>query len=266
LHKSSVMATLFFSATSEVQARIGAERPVLLCLDLDRMACPTDTSKRSLESLYGHWRRLIALPRLTVAIFSAKNRAELQAQVRIPGLVYAGNLGLEISGDGFLFIEPTATEYSKELAELGTTLESKIEKYPGAAVHNKGLTLVIDAKVPEGQAEEIRRLIHESLANANHPFHLATLDGMYEIQARVPWKKAHAVASIKNHLARPNLLVIFLTDDEKDEETVSALTDAVTIKVGGPAQTLAGYRLESHGDIGPFFQWLETALKRSNQE
>ena len=88
-------------------------------------------------------------PNLTVAIMSGRNRAEFQAKVGIPGLVHIGNQGLEISGDGFLFVEAAVAGYSAELSELGARLATKLEKIPGAMVEDKGLTILIDTLMLE---------------------------------------------------------------------------------------------------------------------
>src|SRR6266481_4390444 len=70
-------------------------------------------------------------------------RADLQSRLRMPGLIYAGNHGLEISGEGILFIEPTAAGSSDRIRKLAEELGSKLQGIAGAFVENKGLTLSI---------------------------------------------------------------------------------------------------------------------------
>jgi trehalose-phosphatase len=257
------MTQPFFAALPDVAARIAKAPRLLVCLDVERtLLSAEDKSARAPQQLLRQLRTLSAHPRLTVALFSSRNRAELQAQIGIPGLVYVGNLGLEISGDGFLLVEPTAAGYSEELARLGARLIAKLANISGVRVEDKGLTIrIAAAQVAESESEEVRRIIHEALATANHPFHLTRRDNVYEIRPRVPWTKANAVLWIKERLEAPNSLVVYISDDERDDETAAALPEAITVKVGGPPETLAHYRLEGPADVWPLLNWLENALK-----
>jgi trehalose-phosphatase len=257
------MTQPFFEALPDVAARIARAPRLLVCLDVERtLLSAEDKASRAPQALARQLRSLSAHPRMTVALFSSRNRAELQAQIGIPGLVYVGNLGLEISGDGFLLVEPTAAGYSEELAKLGARLDAKLANIAGVRVENKGLTIrIAAAQVAESETEEVRRIIHEALATANHPFHLTRRDNIYEVRPRVPWTKANAIAWIKERLEPPDATVVYVSDDERDDETIAALPEAVTVKIGGPPETLAHYRLEGPADVGSLLNWLEKALK-----
>jgi trehalose-phosphatase len=253
------MSSPFFAAAADVGARIARAPHLLVCFDVEQtLLAPEGTPAQASEPLLRRLRKLNTHPRMTIVLLSSRNRAELQAQVGIPGLVYVGNLGLEISGDGFLFVEPTAAGYADELAQLGARLAAKLANIAGARVENKGLIIRILAPgAADPGGEEVRRVLHETLATTNHPYHLTNRDNVYEVRPRVPWTKAHAVAWIKDHLDKPQLQVIYVSDDAKDDETVAALPGAITVKVGGPAESLANYRLEGPADIQSFLNWLE---------
>src|SRR5205085_5561169 len=113
--------------------------------DIEKSLFGDDQPARASDPLLKQLRKLSAQPRITVAVLSSRSRAELQAHVGIPGLVYVGNLGLEISGDGFLLVEPTAAGYSDEIAQLGSRLAAKLANVAGARVEDKGLTIRIVA-------------------------------------------------------------------------------------------------------------------------
>ena len=66
-----------------------------------------------------------------LAIVSGRDRADLQARVGIPGLIYAGNHGLEISGPGFVFVEPTAASQVEALQELAGSTDHKVQPITG---------------------------------------------------------------------------------------------------------------------------------------
>ena len=253
------MSSSFFNAEAEISARISRAAHLLMCFDVQALFPGADKPAPFSRQLGA----LSMLPRVTVALLSGRSRAELQSQVGIPGLVYVGNLGLEISGDGFLYVESTAAGYSDALSQLGTRLAAKLEQIPGALVEDKGLTIRIAATgVPDTEVENVRRAIHETLAGADHPFRLDQRDNIYEIRPRVPWTKANAILWIKERHKQPEALVVFISDDEKDEETLAALPEAITVKVGGPTETLANYRLEGPADLRAFLAWLENVLRK----
>jgi len=257
------MSTPFLASVAELDERLAGAPRVLVCVDVEKMVFADDKPVPAPSPLLRELRKLSGMWRVTVAIFSSRSRAELQAQVGIPGLVYVGNLGLEISGDGFLLVEPTAAGYAADIAQLGKRLAAKLASIAGARVEDKGLIIrVVASRVADTDSEQVRHITHEALATANHPYHLTSHDKVYEIRPRVPWTKANAVLWIKERLEEPRSLVIYLGDDETDDETVAALPQAITVKVGGPTETLADYRLEGQDDVVPFLHWLETMLRK----
>ena len=48
--------------------------------------------------------------------------ADLEAKVAVPGLVYAGNHGLEIKGEGMDFVHPEAGAFEVALAAVARVL------------------------------------------------------------------------------------------------------------------------------------------------
>src|SRR5258708_23068160 len=100
------MSQPLFDALSEVAERIRQAPHCLLCLDFDGTLAPfvpdpgdaflPPAIDRTLRDLAGH-------DSLALAIVSGRDRADLQGRVGIPGVIYAGNHGLDISGSGFVF-------------------------------------------------------------------------------------------------------------------------------------------------------------------
>ena len=196
-----------------------------------------------------------AHPTVTLAVFCERNRAQLQANIGVPGIVYAGNLGLEISGDGLLFVEPTAAANVGELAELKKRLELKLRDHAETRVENNGLALDIRVAEPDTkQSEEVRRLIHETLASANYPFHLETRADAYQISPRVAWSKIDAINWIKEQI-NPKSLILYLSADENDIDATTPLQEAIRVKVGA-GETLAPYWLDGPAQLVSFLKWL----------
>src|SRR5689334_18576614 len=139
------MSTPFFASLADVDERVKQAPRLLVCLDIEKSLFGDGQPARASDPLLRQLRKLSTQPRLTVAVFSSRSRAELQARVGIPGLVYVGNLGLEISGDGFLLVEPTAAGYSDDIAQLGARLAAKLANVSGVRVEDKGLTIRVAA-------------------------------------------------------------------------------------------------------------------------
>src|SRR5262249_8179172 len=118
-------------------------------------------------------------------------------------------------------------------------------------------------RVPPEQWEEVRRHVHAALANASHPFQLNTGKMVYEIGPRVYWNKGNAVLWLLEHLGEEDVLTIYVGDDATDENAFTALTNAVTIKVGDGQETVASFQLGGPEDVQSFLEWL---LQRVSEE
>jgi len=263
------MSRPLFDAISEIGGRIERTPELLVCLDFDGTLTPLQDEPAQV-SLAPHMQR--ALRALTgqrglyLAVISGRERADLQSRLRLPGLIYAGNHGLEISGEGILFIEPTAAGCSDLIKKLAGELGRKLQAVAGAIVEDKGLTLSIHYRqVADGDVEEVRRLVHAALAGTDHPFQLTTGNKVYDIRPRVYWNKGSAVGWIKEQLGKPDILVVYVGDDVTDEDAFAALPDGITVKVGEPGETVAQYHLENQAEVRKFLEWLAD-LWRGAQE
>jgi trehalose-phosphatase len=258
-----------FSARQEIGARIRAAPRCLLCLDFDgtlaEFVGDPDTARLSpkTERLL---RALAERDRLSIAIVSGRDRLDLERRVGIAGLIYAGNHGLEISGPGFEFVEPTAAARVAELHELAKVLSARLEGIAGAIVEDKGLTISVHYRLVSEQAcEEVRRVVHATLSATNHPFILVAGEKVHEIRPRVSWTKGSAVAWIRERLGQPDPLPIYIGDDTTDEDAFAAVREggiAVKVRTGG--ETAARYSLNDPAEVNKFLEWLDDVLRQRN--
>jgi trehalose-phosphatase len=257
------MTQRLFDALHEIGDRVAHAPHLLVCLDFDGtltpiVANPADAfldpkTHDVVAKLAGH-------EHVTVAIVSGRTRSDLLARIELPGLIYAGNHGLEISGPGFVFIEPTAAACRDELHKLATELNNRLSGILNVFVEDKGLTISVhDRRVPAEHLDEVRRLVHATLANSRHPFQLTPGDRIYDIRPRVAWDKGVAVSWIRKQMGQSNALAVYLGDDATDEDAFAGLRDEITIKVGPNGETVAHYRLESCEDVQQFLRWLLSA-------
>ena len=91
--------------------RLARAESVLLCLDFDGTLAPI-VDEPMLAMLPAAMRQtlneLAALENVTIAIVSGRALGDVKGRVGMPGLIYAGNHGLEIEGPGLSFEHPVA--------------------------------------------------------------------------------------------------------------------------------------------------------------
>src|SRR5262245_38821745 len=101
-------------ALPAIADRLAGARRILMGLGFDGTLAPIAERPDDVQLAQKVRDLLHALSRserVTVAIFSGRQRDELVRLVDLPDLIYVGNHGLEISGPGLLFVEPTAAQF-----------------------------------------------------------------------------------------------------------------------------------------------------------
>jgi trehalose-phosphatase len=260
------MSQPFFDAVNEIGERIRQAPRCLLCLDFDgtlshfvddpAAARLSPSMERAVRAIAGH-------DTMSVAIVSGRDRTDLHRLVDIPGLIYVGNHGLDISGPGYMFVEPTAASRTEELRTLAQTLTTNLQAIEGVIVEYKGLTISVHYRqVAPAAYDEIRRIVHATLAGASHPFVLSVGEKVHEIRPRVYWNKGTAVNWIRGQLGKPDALPIYVGDDTTDEDAFTALRDdGIAVKVRSGTETAAHYTLEGPADVRRFLEWLDHLLR-----
>jgi trehalose-phosphatase len=251
----------------EIAARIDRAGRIVLGLDFDGTLTPIrprpDDAVLS-DTVRDLVRRLALVPRVTVVIVSGRNLAEVSARVGLPGLIYAGNHGMEIRGPGLSFIEPTADALIGPLEEHTRKLKERLAAVPGALVEPKGLTTSVhDRNVPDEHRDALAAAVREVVAADAGRFVLTSGHRVWEVRPAVSWHKGQALLWILDHLdndddnATADRLVFHLGDDRTDEDAFASLPDGVTVKIGPPdAPTRARYRLDDPAAVEHFLTWL----------
>jgi trehalose 6-phosphate phosphatase len=195
---------------------------------------------------------------VAVAVISGRAHGDLQDLVGIPGVIYAGNHGMEISGPGMSFIEPDAKASSQDLRILAQILAKKLRHIPGTLVEDKGLTLSVHhRRAAPVDGEEVWRTVHEVVASRRERFHVTLGDKVYEVRPRLRWNKGSAIAWIKGRIHKPGTLVIYIGDDTTDEDVFQTLgEEAVTVRVGDNAKTAARFLVPDPATVQHFLQWV----------
>jgi trehalose 6-phosphate phosphatase len=254
------MTQPLFECLPHIACSIQNAPHVLLSLDFDGTLAPIDANPGTASMPPESRRALKALEadsRYTVAIISGRALPDLRERVRMEEIIYAGNHGLEISGPGLHFIEPTAPRSVEALEELTRHLQVRLRHIPGVEVESKVLTASVHFRRASAERlAEINDTVRDALAPVVSLFQVTQGLQVLEIRPRVDWNKGLAVRWIRHALGRGDALVMYLGDDLTDEDAFAALPDGITIAVGRATCTCARYHVETQESVQAFLLWL----------
>jgi trehalose-phosphatase len=258
------MNTVLAQLSSEVEDRCQSNGIVSLFLDFDGTLTPIaqDPATPRLDAKTSDVLRKIAMkPAFVTTIISGRAVEDLYSRVRVEGLIYAGNHGIEIFGRNLCFVEPVAAALREELAQLSEELTVKLGPISGILVEYKGATSSVHyRRVAEQEVALVQDVVRNALEN--HPaFRLGGGRKVLEIVPRTEWHKGTAALWINRHLGRQDVVSIYIGDDVTDEDAFRSLPDAITVKVGGcRIATRARYRVEGPEEVYQFLDWLSDFL------
>ncbi|HEY9140993.1 MAG TPA: trehalose-phosphatase [Bryobacteraceae bacterium] len=245
----------------DVQERLQAAERIFLFLDFDGTLAPIEADF-AVPKLDPGSRETLALlasqPAVVTTIISGRAAEDLFSRIRLKGLIYAGNHGLEIFGRSLRFVEPLAARRQARLEDLSNDVSVRLRPIAGAIVEFKGLTASVHYRqAAEPDHAEIHAAVRMAAGAEAGLFRLIHGHKVIEILPCTNWHKGAAAAWIIHRLGGDNALTIYLGDDAGDEKAFQVLTDAVTIKVGAQP-SCAEYRLPHPAAVHEFLRWLAT--------
>jgi trehalose 6-phosphate phosphatase len=258
-----------FDSWESVTNKIQAARHVLLMFDFDGTLTPiVDTPE--IADLHVQTRVLLRglsrYKKFTVAVISGRALNDLQSKIAVPGIIYAGNHGLEIEGPELSFIHPITEEIKPALRIMGIVLKKALGAIQGAMVEDKGITLSIHYRlVDDGKAQQVKDIVENTVGVAEMLGKVRTRSGkmVYEIMPAVSWDKGKAVKYIMKRYGRggrqSGLLPIYFGDDLTDEDAFKVIESygGTAIYVGDEnKQSAAGYYLKSNWEVDDFMRLL----------
>ena len=235
------------------QRLVAGQPSVLLLLDFDGTLSEIAPRPEDAALRPGNADLLAALsrkPGYTVGILSGRSLDDVAHRVGVPGLVYAGNHGLEISGPDLQYQHPAAAASIPAFSEIAGRLEAALTDVPGAQVENKTLTLTVHyRRVPPKRHDRVESIVQDVAGSAitAGQIRVSTAKAAIELRPAVDWDKGRALALVRTRLA-PDALPIYVGDDATDEDAFAAAQAAGGFGVFvGPAgsPTRARRRLDS---------------------
>lgn len=239
---------------------------LLLLLDFDGTLSET-TDRPENAKLSARRRRMLV--RLNsgerqVALVSGRSLVQLKQMVPpIPGVVYAGNFGLEIDAEDWDWRHPELAAAKKPLAELAAALEERLKGITGAFLEYKGIGLAVHHRaVPQRLRRVLRRRLAPLFARAKYTglvWHLG--DRAWEVMPLVGWAKREASLMLWRRFGRPRLLAI--GNDESDEGMFEAARGrGASFRVGPRKRSKADGLLL---DVNSVWRLLETVLMAGSE-
>jgi trehalose-phosphatase len=246
-----------------IDARLGGRSPAVF-LDYDGVLAeiaphPADAVLRPER------RRVLAglAERLPVVIVSGRDLADVSALVALDGVLIAGSHGLDLRGPTGERAEHGADAFLPLLDAAERQLTQSLTAISGAWVERKRFSVAVHYR--QVVAEDVDR-VDAVVADVALAFpRLRRIGGkkVHELRPDVEWHKGRAVEWLLSALGldRPDVVAVYLGDDETDEDAFTALAarGGWGILVGQPPHpTAATARLHDPDEVMRFLSLLST--------
>jgi trehalose 6-phosphate phosphatase len=198
--------------------------------------------------------------RWPLAIVSGRDLDDLLDLVGVPGLVYAGCHGLEITGPGG-WREDRGTGAAGALDRAERSIREATAAIPGVVIERKRLGLAVHHRqVRPERIGEVERIV-AGVAAAHPELRRGSGKAVLELRPNVAWTKGDAVRRILEVFdPSGSRTPVYLGDDATDEDAfvvVSAIAGGVAVAVGlGADETGATHRLDGPDEVLAFMRSL----------
>lgn len=222
---------------------------------------PTPALARISPSVRKLLKRLANKKKNVVGIISGRSLQDARRMVNLSGLVYAGNHGLEIRGDGKTFVHPQANSRARFLPNLTKSLKWPLSSIGGVLVENKGLSLSIHYRLVKIKNIPIVKKTVQDVMRAfkqKKYFSLSVGKKVIEIRPRINWNKGSAVKQFRK-LVPEKAITVFVGDDVTDEDAFRVLKKKdFGVRIGESRHSKASLYLNSQREIVSLLQRLVT--------
>jgi len=249
---------------TEVSARLTDKRPALF-LDYDGTLTPIverPQDARLSESMRRALREAAEV--ISTAIVSGRDLEDVRDLVGLSEMIYAGSHGFDIRGPNLRFELPEGVDALDDLQQAAEALNDLLGSVAGARVERKRFAVAVHFRqVADADLDKV----DEAMQQVQHQVPDLRRTGgkkIYELRPDIDWDKGRAVRWLldKLDLASPDVLPIYIGDDETDEDAFRALADrdGIGILVAEESQpSAATYRLRTSDDVETFLRHLTEA-------
>ncbi len=252
---------LLGASASEVAHRLRGARRLLLLLDFDGTLAPLRPRREQarLPSKTGALlNRLARHPRIAVWIISGRSLRDLRARFGRSKRIHC--LGV-YGADGSAGAHPAMpaggldTPSRRALRTALRALSRDVANLAGVWIENKRLSFALHYR--GARAREIRRarvMLDEALRPRGKWLRVLAGKKVWEVLPRAIQGKGAAVGALAR--STPSALVVYIGDDNSDEEAFRALKRGITIRVGGRGESRARYSLRNPAEVCRFLEFV----------
>ncbi|HVZ79862.1 MAG TPA: trehalose-phosphatase [bacterium] len=239
--------------------------PRLISLDFDGVLAEIAPTP-SMAYLQDRFRKvltgILAQPETKVIILGGRSVQDLRDKVRLPGILYVGNHGLDFSPPAAGWGIPALSAWIREVQAARGRLEKLVRSWPQALLEVKGpdLSLHFRRLAPDRAAVLLPQALE---AVRDLPVDHREGKCVLEIKPADSPGKGHALRRIADRffMGKPPGICVHVGDDPSDEDAFSVLRSMRITALGfkvGPEPTQAHYRLRDldqvHRFLGSFLR------------
>lgn len=199
---------------------------------------------------------LSVMKNIKLAIVSGRELKDVKKMVGIPGMIYAGNHGLEIEGPGIEFSVKVPEGTITLLQNIKKLLSFKLGAVKGVYIEDKKLAIALHYR---NAKTGVISMLKEYFNYAVQPYLMTNkvdvLIGkmVYEVRPHVDWNKGNAIMWLISKITKETdreILPIYIGDDITDESVFKCLENTgVTVFVGENRKTAAKHYLKDTGEV-----------------
>ena len=240
-------------------------RTIFLFLDFDGTLAPIASTpakahlpsetKKMLKQLHS-----VSMSNIKMIIMSGRDLEDIKRRVAIPGIIYAGNHGGQISGPGINWQHDFPATWKKKLQNLHAELSLAMKEIQGVVIEDKTISIAVHYRnIKNADMAGFQKALTEISSPYIASLFIKASVGkkVVELGLATTWNKGKAV----NWLIRTIKLIgpihacvpMFIGDDATDETAFKVLRNkGITIHVGTGKQSAASYWLKSPSEVAVF--------------
>jgi alpha,alpha-trehalase len=185
---------------------------------------------------------------MPVAVISGRDLDDVRALVGLQDLVYAGSHGFDIRGPELRMELPEALDALDDLARADEKLQARLADVDGAQVERKRFAIAVHfRRVADADVERVAQAVADT-AEALPALRRTGGKKVFELRPAIDWDKGRALHWLLGQLDLdgPDVLPIYVGDDETDEDAFRALAERGGIGIlvaEAPRPSAATFRL-----------------------
>ena len=256
--------TSLIKAWPSLEKRLKPGRTLVVLLDFDGTLAPI-VARPEIAWLPARTRRALAelsrVPNVKLAVISGRALSDVRRRVALPGVVFVGNHGLEVSGPRLRWTHPSAQKYRAGVRAVALRLGRVARGVPGSQLEWKGLTASVHWRGVATQNHEdftrrLRNAVNEFIKEDKARVTFGKL--VMEIRPPIAWDKGTVIGWLMRRGVFPkDALLVMLGDDTTDEDAFRFVRSAhgVTVRVGpSKVSTAARYTLKDSVQVCAWLQ------------